>query len=156
MLFTGLLHVIPALHGVKTLFGQTYNAFGIIDPYDYDLDLLPDLDHVLRLNGGIVRQLVHRYVAGMFRPKIHIDLSRCNGSYDACDLLPRMQSFDRLLQQFSKGFLDLHVFSVHFVKNLLYDPRRCRCACGDCHTSPRSKLGNIQFLCIFHPYGLGT
>ena len=125
VLLTGLLHVVPALYRVEAFLGQGHNALHVIDAHDKNLKLLTHFHQILNLGGRIIGQLVHRNISGMLGPKIDLDLSRSDRSDHAGDLLPRMQSFDRLFQQFSKGFLDLHVFSTHFVIYLLYDPHRC-------------------------------
>ncbi len=87
-LLPGLLDVVPALHGVQTLLGQGDDTLLVVDAHDVSLDLLADLDQVLDLHSGIVRQLRHRYVAGVLGPELHIDLSRRDASNNAGDLIP--------------------------------------------------------------------
>ena len=62
----------------------------------------------------------------MLGTQIHLDLGGRDCNHSTSYLIPRIQSFDRLLQQFSKGLLDLHNFFAHFVTDLLYYPRGSR------------------------------
>ena len=131
LLFLGGLHVLPALDHVKALLGQGDNTLLVIDADHKGLDLVPYLDQIFHLGGGVISQLGYGNVAGVLGAQIHIDLSRRDPSDNASYLIPRIQSFDRSLQHVSEGFLDLHDFVAHFVTDLLYYPRRRGCARSD-------------------------
>ena len=126
LVLTGGLDLLPALDHVKALLGQGDHALLIVDADDEGLDLVAHLDQLLNLGGGVVGQLGYGNVAGVLGAQIHLDLSRRNCYDCASDLIPRIQSFDRILQHISEGFLDLHDFIAHFVTNLLYYPRGSR------------------------------
>ena len=157
VLLLGLLDVVPALHAVQTLLGEGDHALLIVDAHDIGLDLIAHFDQVLHLGGGVVGQLGHGYVAGVLGAQIHIDLGGGDASYDTGDLLSCMQSFDRFLQHFSKGFLDLKLDLVaHFVIDLLYNPPGRGCARGDSDRSLPVQGGRFQLLRILDPEDCGT
>ena len=88
VLLTGLLDVIPALHGVKALLGEGDHTLLVVHTHDIGLNLVADLYQVLNLGRRVVGQFGHRYVTGVLGAEIHIDLSRRNASDNAHNLLP--------------------------------------------------------------------
>ena len=84
---TGLLDVLPHLDGVHLLLGQGGVSLHIVDADDEQLHLIAHLHHVLRLHGGIIRQLVHRDIAGLLAAQIHMDFRGGDGRHHAGYLL---------------------------------------------------------------------
>ena len=131
LVLNGVLDGLPVLLGVQTLLGQLDHAVAVADQHDVGLDLLADLADVLDLDIGIVAQLRKGDVAGILDTQFDLHFSRRDRDDGASDLIPRIQSLERLLQHLCKGLFNLHNFFAHFVIDLLYDPPRRRCAGGD-------------------------
>ena len=83
LVLAGRLDVLPHLHSVDLLLGQCRVPLHVVDADDEQLILLAHLHHVLRLEGGIVGQLVYRDVAGLLTTQVHMDFCGGNGGYHA-------------------------------------------------------------------------
>ena len=89
-LFHGPLHVFPLLLRVQPLLGQLRESLHIVHAHDIGLDLLADLDNVLRAGVGIVAQFAELDVGGLLRAHIHLHLRVGDGGDNAGDFLPRI------------------------------------------------------------------
>ena len=79
----GLFDVLPDLHGVQTLLAQLGVTLHIVDADHNGLDLVIDVDDVLRLDAGVVGQLTELDVGGLLGAHIHLDLGGGDGGDDA-------------------------------------------------------------------------
>ncbi len=80
-------HVVPNLQAVQLLLGQLHGALLVVDTDHKDLDLVADLQHVLRLHRRIVTDLVIGDVTGMLGAQVHLDLGIADAGDDALDLI---------------------------------------------------------------------
>lgn len=69
LLFLGGLHVLPALDHVKALLGQGDNTLLVVDADHKGLDLVPYLDQIFHLGGGVISQLGYGNVAACLVPR---------------------------------------------------------------------------------------
>ncbi len=90
LVLPGLLNGLPVLHGVQLPLGQGDYTLLVVDPQHNRLNLVADFRQILRLDGGIIGQLIDRNDAGVFRADIHIDLRRRHPGDRASDLFPRI------------------------------------------------------------------
>ena len=87
LLFHSGLDVLPDLDGVQTLLAQLGITLHVVDADDIGLDLVADLDDILGLRSGIIRQFAHLDVSGLLGAHIHLDLGGGDGRDDAGYLL---------------------------------------------------------------------
>ena len=159
LFFADGFDVIPDLAGVQTLLGQHDGAFHVVDADNSNFHFVADLQDFFGLDGGISGKLIHRDVAGVLGTQIHLDLGGADGRNDTGNLISIIQSLDGLLEKLSKILLSNSFnsdFFVHSGVDLLYYPRRRRCACRDADGSCSGKQGQVQIFGTVHQKNLLT
>jgi len=144
LFLAGLLDILPDLHSVQALLGQHGVALHVVDADDVRLDLVADLDDILRLHVGIGGQLVHRNIARLLAAQIDLHLGGADRRYDTGYLLSCIQSLKRFFQHFLEAlFGSFHVLDLvaHCCIYLLNDARwRGRAGCKPRHRTSVKKV----------------
>ena len=154
LVLAGLLDILPDLDSVQTLLGQHGITLHVVDADDIGLDLVADLDDVLRLHIGICGQLVHRDIARLLAAQIDLHLGGADRRYNTGYLLSCIQSLKRFFQHFLEAlFRSFHVLDLfaHRCIYLLNDARRRgRAGCKPRHRTSVKKV-TLEF---FRPLDL--
>ena len=146
-------HLVPDPHPVQLLLGQLAGALLVVYAHHENLDLFAHMEHILGLYGRIGTDLVVGDIAGVLGAKVDLHLGSSEACHDASDLISSIQSFDGLLQQGLKALL-LARFGIddfaHFLVDLLYNPRRRRCARRDSNIRHTAEKGRLQLRGTVH------
>ena len=96
-------HHIPALEGIDALLGKHDGAFLVVGAHDEQLQLIPYLADILRIDVGVGGQLIQRNISGLLAADdFNLNLIRSDPHNDAAYPFVRIQalqgSFQRLLK----------------------------------------------------------
>ena len=108
--FAGVHDLLKAGSGIQTGLGEHGGAFHIVDADDHQLQLVADLDDILRLGAGVAGQLIQRYITGVLGAGVNRNFRRLDACNNGRYLLPIMYTFGVLIEQLPK----VHFFSVVF------------------------------------------
>ena len=82
-LVLGILgNILPDLHGVQTLFGQLGIAVHVVDADDEQLDLVANLDDVLRLHVGVGGQLFDINITCLLSAEVDLHFGGADGGHN--------------------------------------------------------------------------
>ena len=153
---SGLGHLFQTLAGFQLLAGQVGNAFLIVHFFNDEVQLVPNLDQILRTGCGVVGKLTQFHKTGVFGADINLHLIGRNAGNSALHYLTcenRLEIGLAFCEHLGKAHLFTDFFT-HTVKYLL-NYRRWRGSPGcDGHCAHTLKPFRQKLFCSFHRNGL--